>query len=155
MTTNNLHEALLPYHDMLADINYISEGEHVKRHTEQFIGQIGYGVNRSIDIEYPMDVDKRTCNCGGMGTPIIEVTISPVTDKDVEEWKAEAHRHVKVCRECDKWEWLHIDHTEYSQRDYEYERAMRYIDDMCDSRDRSIDNIVRYDGETITIKVEG
>lgn len=155
MTTNNLHEALLPYHDMLADINYISEGEHVKRHIGHFIGQIGYGVNISIDIEYPMDAESRTCNCGGMGTPIIEVTISPVTDKDVEEWKAEAHRHVKVCRECDKWEWAHIDHTEYSQGDYEYERAMRYIDDMCDSRDRSIDNIVRYDGETITIKVEG
>ena len=47
MTTNNLYEALLPYHDMLADISFISESEHVKRHTGHFIGQIGYGVNRS------------------------------------------------------------------------------------------------------------
>lgn len=114
MTTSNLYEALLPYHDMLADISFISESEHVKRYTGHFIWQIGYGVNRSIDIEYPMDIDSRECNCGGMGTPILEVTISPVTDKDVEDLKAEAHRHVEVCRECDKWEWSHIDHTEYS-----------------------------------------
>lgn len=155
MTTNKLHEALLSYNDMLADISFISESEHVKRHVGHFIGQIGYGVNRSIDIEYPMDADNRECNCGGMGTPIVEMTISPVTDRDVEEWKAEAHRHVEVCRECDKWEWSHIDHTEYSQGDYEYERAMRYIDDTCDRRNRNIDNIVRFEGTPITIKVEG
>lgn len=154
MTISNLYEALLPYHDMLADISFISESEHVKRYAGRFIGQIGYGVNRSIDIEYPMDANSRECNCGGMGTPIVEMTISPVTDKDVEDWKMEAHRHVKVCRECDKWEWAHIDHTEYSQGDYEYERAMRYIDDMCDSRNRSIDNVVRFEGEPVTIKME-
>lgn len=153
MTTNNLHEALLPYYDMLADISFVSESEYVKRHNGHFVGQIGYGANRSIGIEYPMDVDKRTCNCGGMGTPILEVTISPVTDKDVEDWKAEAHRHVEVCRECDKWQWAHIDHTEYRQGDDDYEKAMRYIDDMCDSRNRSIDNIVRYGGEPITINL--
>lgn len=66
MTTNNLYEALLPYHDMLADISFISESEHVKRYSGRFIGQIGYGVNRSIDIEYPMDANSRECNCGGM-----------------------------------------------------------------------------------------
>lgn len=154
MTTNDLHEALLPYSDMLADISYISESEHVERHAGRFIGQIGYSVNRSIDIEYPMDVDNRTCNCGGMGTPIVEMTISPVTDKDVEDWKAVAHRHVEMCREYDKWEWTHIDHTEYSEDDYEYERAMRYIDDMCDCRNRSIDNVVRYEGKSIIIKLE-
>lgn len=153
MTTNNLHEALLPYSGMLADIRYISECEHVKRHSGHVIGQIGYGVNRSIDIEYPMNADSRECNCGGMGTPILEVTISPVTDKDVKEWKAEAHRHVEMCREYDKWEWTHIDHTEYSEDDYEYERAMRYIDDTCDRRNRSIDSVVKYQGESITIMV--
>ena len=54
MTTSNLYEALLPYHDMLADISFISESEHVKRYAGRFIGQIGYSVNRSLDIEYPM-----------------------------------------------------------------------------------------------------
>lgn len=29
MTTNNLHEALLPYSEMLADISFISDGETV------------------------------------------------------------------------------------------------------------------------------
>lgn len=102
MTTSNLYEALLPYHDMLADISFISESEHVRRHTDHFIGQVGYSVNRSLDIEYPMDVDTRTCDCGGIGTPIVEMTISPVTEQDVEDWKAVAHRHVEMCREYDK-----------------------------------------------------
>lgn len=155
MTTNNLYETLLPYKDMLADISFISESEHVRIHTGHIVGQIGYSANCSIHIEYPMDVDSRECNCGGMGTPILEVTISPVTDKEVDDWKKEAHRHVEMCREYDKWEWTHIDHTEYCEDDYEYERAMRYIDDVCDSRDKSIDNIVRYEGEPITVKVDG
>ena len=62
--------------------------------------------------------------------------------KQMQQCKAEAEKE-------------HPKHKGFHDLSEPHERAMRYIDDMCDSRDRSIDNIVRYDGETITIKVEG
>lgn len=137
------------YGDMIVDITFLAYSRFSdNEHEEHYIGTIGHCEHYYLTVDYPMDIETHECTCSSTGTPVHEITIAPVSEDEAEKWRQAAHRHVDICRQCDKEEWT-LDHPEYRGDDYEMERAYRLIDGSRDLENARIDAAQKYAGGTI------
>lgn len=138
-------EVLGSARNKLAKIVYTCSQKDGEDETMSYIGELDYLREGYIGIELPYNTDTNELRCGGLGTPVDSVVISPITEADKEIWLEAAIKHIEFCREYDKWD------RSISMGGDEYMKECRYIDDYADGRLKRAKTIEIYVGEQLEV----